>query len=172
MPSESTECFICLDSDNEAPIHLGCACRSDSGVAHVACMARLARARGSWRECPTCRRPLTGRMLHMLCGYPTMSGEAVCNIHEALRFLVRSGIVVVRHPTNDQTSFRIALHAKDFSEISVASKLNASGLQVALVDRAGKLATGSVRDFDYTDLPLLLLHIRGIFYAARTERDE
>ena len=107
-------------------------------------------------------------MLHMLCGYPTTSGEAICNVHEALRFLVRSGIVVVRHPTNDQTSFRIALHAHSFSAISVASKLDASGLQVALVDTAGKLAMGSVRDFNNTELPLLLMHIRGIFYAART----
>ena len=173
MQSEGTECFICWDSDKKAAlIHLGCACRSDSGAAHVECMARLARSRGTWRECPTCRRPLSGRMMHMLCGYPTMTGEAVCNIHEALCFLVGSGIVVVRAPTNDQTSFRIALHSSGYSELSIAAKIDGSGYQVALFDTAAKIAMESVRDFHKADLPMLLLHVRAIlFCAACAERN-
>ena len=60
-------CFICLDSD-PPPIQSGCACRSDTGLAHVGCMVDKAVAqqpkRGdkAWWECQTCRRPFTGSM--------------------------------------------------------------------------------------------------------------
>ena len=62
MDGEGGACVICLDSE-PAPIQSGCACRSDAGLAHVACMARYAASGGGWRVCRTCKRPFTGRML-------------------------------------------------------------------------------------------------------------
>ena len=56
------ECVVCL-SNEPAPIALGCACRANSGSAHVECIARWARTTGQWRQCRTCRKDYTGRML-------------------------------------------------------------------------------------------------------------
>jgi len=50
------------------PIPMGCACRTDSGVAHVACMIALAvsqqplRGEEAWCRCKTCGLPFTGAM--------------------------------------------------------------------------------------------------------------
>ena len=60
-------CIICLDSD-PPPIQSGCACRSDTGLAHVGCLIEKAVAqqphRGNkvWWECQTCGQPFTGAM--------------------------------------------------------------------------------------------------------------
>ncbi len=60
-------CIICLDSD-PPPIQSGCACRSDTGVAHVGCLIEKAVAqqphRGNkvWWECQTCGQEFTGAM--------------------------------------------------------------------------------------------------------------
>ncbi|MEI8109273.1 MAG: tetratricopeptide repeat protein, partial [Verrucomicrobiota bacterium] len=56
------ECIVCLHAA-PAPIALGCSCRAHAGHAHVECMARFARATGEWRDCRTCLRSFTGRML-------------------------------------------------------------------------------------------------------------
>jgi hypothetical protein len=56
------ECVICLHTDSSV-VALGCSCRSNAGFAHVECVAQFARASGAWRECRTCRRAFTGRML-------------------------------------------------------------------------------------------------------------
>jgi tetratricopeptide (TPR) repeat protein len=62
------ECIICLESD-PTPIRSGCACRSDSGLAHIECRIRSApalqlRDRGTkaWWECEVCKQPFTGAM--------------------------------------------------------------------------------------------------------------
>ena len=164
------ECFICLDGDNPEPtLHLGCACRSDSGFAHVACMARLARSRcaesASWRECRTCKQKLTGRMLHMLCGHATETGEAVCCIHELLG-AANGDIPVARAPINDQTCFRVDLPADGaFSALSIAARLDGSGYEAALLDAGGRVATA--RGFDREETPLLLSYIRAVLICAR-----
>jgi hypothetical protein len=60
-------CIICLDSD-PPPIQSGCACRSDTGLAHVECPIESAvsqqehRGNSVWRECQTCERRFTGAM--------------------------------------------------------------------------------------------------------------
>ena len=60
-------CIICLDT-SPPPIQSGCACRGDSGLAHIACLARAAASqqaqRGSdvWRQCQTCTQDYTGAM--------------------------------------------------------------------------------------------------------------
>ena len=60
-------CIVCLDSD-PPPIQSGCACRSDTGLAHVGCLIEKAVAqqphRGDavWWECQTCGQPFTGAM--------------------------------------------------------------------------------------------------------------
>ncbi len=60
-------CIICLDS-SPPPIQSGCACRSDSGLAHVDCLIAKAVSqqahRGSkvWWECQTCSQRFTGPM--------------------------------------------------------------------------------------------------------------
>ena len=60
-------CIICLDSD-PPPIQSGCACRSDTGLAHVGCLIEKAVAqrphRGNkvWWQCQTCGQLFTGAM--------------------------------------------------------------------------------------------------------------
>ena len=60
-------CIVCLDSD-PPPIQSGCACRSDTGLAHVGCLIEKAVAqqphRGNkvWWECQTCGQQFTGAM--------------------------------------------------------------------------------------------------------------
>ena len=67
MAADAAVCIICLDS-NPPPIQSGCACRSDSGLAHVACLIEKAvsqqQHRGSkaWWECQTCGQCFTGTM--------------------------------------------------------------------------------------------------------------
>ena len=67
MPADGGACIICLDT-SPPPIQSGCACRGDSGLAHVACLARAAASqqaqRGSvaWRQCQTCKQDYTGAM--------------------------------------------------------------------------------------------------------------
>ena len=56
------DCVVCMESD-PAVVALGCSCRAHAGYAHVECMANFARTTGEWRECRTCRRAFTGRML-------------------------------------------------------------------------------------------------------------
>jgi tetratricopeptide (TPR) repeat protein len=60
-------CIICLESD-PPPIQSGCACRSDTGLAHVGCLIEKAvsqqnhRGNSVWWECQTCRQLFTGAM--------------------------------------------------------------------------------------------------------------
>ena len=67
MAADGGACIICLDT-SPPPIQSGCACRGDSGLAHVACLARAAASqqaqRGSvaWRQCQTCKQDYTGAM--------------------------------------------------------------------------------------------------------------
>ena len=64
-PSQQPACYLCLGSD-PPPIQSGCACRSDTGLAHVACLIDKAvaqqRHRGAavWWECQTCGQQYTG----------------------------------------------------------------------------------------------------------------
>ena len=64
---EVSRCIICLDSD-PLPVQLGCACRSDAGLAHVNCIIETAiaqqahRGREVWWTCQTCRQNFTGGM--------------------------------------------------------------------------------------------------------------
>ncbi len=73
MDSAGTEapervCIICTDSD-PPPIQSGCACRSDTGLAHLGCLIEKAVAQQAhrgykvWWECQTCGQPFTGAML-------------------------------------------------------------------------------------------------------------
>jgi tetratricopeptide (TPR) repeat protein len=60
-------CTICLGSD-PPPIQSGCACRSDSGLAHLECLVEKAVAQRAhrffkaWWECQTCGQRFTGEM--------------------------------------------------------------------------------------------------------------
>ena len=64
---EEGVCVICLESDPR-PIQSGCACRSDAGLAHVACRVRVAESTNGginihWARCSTCKQSFTGSML-------------------------------------------------------------------------------------------------------------
>ncbi len=65
MTADGGACIICLDT-SPPPIQSGCACRGDSGLAHIACLVRAAASqqaqRGSdvWRQCQTCNQDYTG----------------------------------------------------------------------------------------------------------------
>ena len=65
MAADGGACIICLDT-SPPPIQSGCACRGDSGLAHIACLVRAAASqqaqRGGdvWRRCQTCTQDYTG----------------------------------------------------------------------------------------------------------------
>ena len=66
MAADGGACIICLDT-SPPPIQSGCACRGDSGLAHIACLVRAAASqaqRGSdaWQMCQTCKQYYTGAM--------------------------------------------------------------------------------------------------------------
>ncbi len=59
-------CIICLET-SPPPIQSGCACRGDSGLAHIACLVQAAASQqaqrnGVWRLCQTCKQDYTGAM--------------------------------------------------------------------------------------------------------------
>ncbi len=60
-------CIICLDT-SPPPIQSGCACRGDSGLAHIDCLVKKAgsqqahRGNKVWWECQTCKQQFTGAM--------------------------------------------------------------------------------------------------------------
>ena len=60
-------CFICLDT-SPPPIQSGCACRGDSGFAHIGCLVLAAEAysqngrNAAWSACRTCKQSFTGAM--------------------------------------------------------------------------------------------------------------
>jgi hypothetical protein len=65
MAADGGACIICLDT-SPPPIQSGCACRGDSGLAHIACLVQAAtsqqaqRGNGVWRQCQTCKQDYTG----------------------------------------------------------------------------------------------------------------
>jgi hypothetical protein len=67
MGADGGACIICLDT-SPPPIQSGCACRGESGLAHIACLVRAAASqraqRGSdvWQKCQTCKQGYTGAM--------------------------------------------------------------------------------------------------------------
>ena len=64
---QAGSCIICYETD-PPPIQSGCACRGDSGLAHVGCLIKVAasqaahRGSASWRRCQTCKQDYTGAM--------------------------------------------------------------------------------------------------------------
>ena len=64
---EECACIICLESEPSA-IQSGCACRSDCGMAHVACLVEKAVSQQAqrgyvvWWACQTCNQQFTGAM--------------------------------------------------------------------------------------------------------------
>jgi hypothetical protein len=58
-------CFICLET-SPPPIRMGCACRGDTGLAHIGCLVRAAESQAThrglegWWECRTCKQSFTG----------------------------------------------------------------------------------------------------------------
>ena len=67
MAADGGACIICLDT-SPPPIQSGCACRGDSGLAHIACLVLAAasqqaqRGNGVWQQCQTCKQYYTGAM--------------------------------------------------------------------------------------------------------------
>ena len=64
---EAACCIICLDSE-PPPIQSGCACRSDTGLAHLDCLVEKAvsqqahRGNQVWWECHALIRSLTAAL--------------------------------------------------------------------------------------------------------------
>lgn len=67
LDASAAVCTICLDS-TVPPIQCGCACRNDSGLAHLECLVRKAdfqavhRGSAAWLTCQTCTQNFTGAM--------------------------------------------------------------------------------------------------------------
>jgi hypothetical protein len=95
-------CIVCLDSD-PPPIQSGCACRSDTGLAHVDCLVAKAvsqqahRGKKVWWECQTCGQDFTGAtrtglgeaLWSRVCDEAEESDERLCaasNLAECRRF--------------------------------------------------------------------------------------
>jgi hypothetical protein len=174
-------CFICLDGPNAlavpvAPtssvssavdgldglVGLGCACRSDNGLAHVECMARFARATGRrrWRVCPTCMSPITGTMLHLLNGHSSGVGDAVCRIQEIARELA-----IATPPLNDQTCFRVPMPlGSEHRALSVAARRDECGLyyETVLLDESDRVVYSSAERFGVDEAPRLVGRVRSV----------
>lgn len=159
------ECFICTERNPE-PIHLGCACRSDSGFAHVDCVAKFRRASPMMgRRCPTCAQNMTGRMLHHLNAYFTGEGELVCHIQALAEQLIAHNIPIVRRPILDQTCLRVPLPNGPHPALSVAACKPCDGTQehffrAMLVDANDRVVISSGTTFVTTDMPALLAYIQ------------
>jgi tetratricopeptide (TPR) repeat protein len=84
MSADEKACTICLDT-SPPPIQSGCACRGDSGLAHIGCRVKAAASqqaqRGNvvWRECQTCKQDFTGAMQTGLAEawWSRVAGQAV-----------------------------------------------------------------------------------------------
>ena len=78
-------CIICLDTD-PPPVQMGCACRGDSGLAHVDCLAQVAEHHAEpvglkWHVCRTCKQAFTGKMLMGLA----LAWRSQCALAESVR---------------------------------------------------------------------------------------
>ncbi len=92
--AEAACCIICLDSD-PPPIQSGCACRSDTGLAHLDCLIEKVvsqqahRGTKVWWECQTCGQRFTGAMRtglgeawwSRMCDQAEESAERLCAAH-------------------------------------------------------------------------------------------
>ena len=110
MAADGGACIICLDT-SPPPIQSGCACRGDSGLAHIACLVQAAasqqaqRGNGVWRECQTCKHYYTGAMraakfesgspLYAASGLLTYG--AAGKMEDAIRTLVEDGLASSVH---------------------------------------------------------------------------
>ena len=65
--ADAGACFVCLEA-SPPPIQMGCACRGDTGLAHIGCLVRAAASRAAhgsnagWWQCSTCKQHFTGAM--------------------------------------------------------------------------------------------------------------
>ena len=111
-PEAECVCIVCLDSD-PPPIQSGCACRSDSGLAHLDCLIEKAvsqliekavsqqahRGKKVWRKCQTCGQDFTGAMRTGLgealwsrvCDQAEESAERLCAAHNLADCRLRDG---------------------------------------------------------------------------------
>jgi hypothetical protein len=85
-------CVVCYDHA-PPPIQSGCACRGTTGLAHVACRAKVAASKPeiineNWWRCATCKQPFTGRMQRGLSGELTLLVQRGSDL-EALVFAAK-----------------------------------------------------------------------------------
>ena len=65
--ADAGACFVCLEA-SPPPIQMGCACRGDTGLAHIGCLVQAAASRAAhgrnagWWQCSTCKQDFTGAM--------------------------------------------------------------------------------------------------------------
>ena len=79
------QCYICMQAD-PPPTRMGCACRSDSGFAHVACLVTKATyledARAfAWHRCETCDYDYTGETATALAEALYSRVRGLCALH-------------------------------------------------------------------------------------------
>jgi hypothetical protein len=66
MAADGGACIICLDT-SPPPIQSGCACRGDSGLAHIACLVRAAASQYAFTGAST-----NNRREHQGWGFPNL----------------------------------------------------------------------------------------------------
>ena len=79
-------CIICHQS-KPAPIHSGCGCKSDGGLAHSTCRAQWAVEAGgeAWSVCTVCKQQFTGEMFRELAAARFERVSEVAGVPPAVR---------------------------------------------------------------------------------------
>ena len=82
---QKMQCYICMQADPPTT-RMGCACRSDSGFAHVACLVTKATyledARAlAWHRCETCDHDYTGETATALAEELYSRVRGLCALH-------------------------------------------------------------------------------------------
>ena len=150
MAADGGACIICLDT-SPPPIQSGCACRGESGLAHIACLVRAAASqraqRGSdvWQKCQTCKQGYTGAMraglaeawLSRVAGQAAESDERLGAEYNLASSLVQQGKAVEAEPMFRRlhaVMMRV-LGAEHPDTLSVASNLGFSPLTARQIRR-------------------------------------
>ena len=143
--SAPPECVICLGSD-PPPIQSGCACRSDTGLAHVSCLIENAliqqahRGYDVWSKCQTCEHRFTRAMLTELavawwsrvCDQTEESAERLSSAHNLASVRRSDGQYADAERINREV---LGVHRRVLGEEHPSTLTSASNLAGSLSDQ-------------------------------------
>ena len=167
ITADGGACIICLDA-SPPPIQSGCACRGDSGLAHIACRVQAAasqlaqrrpatpRRSDAWRECQTCKQDYTG---------PMQTGLA-----EAWRLRVAGQAAESAERIEAESNLAVSLlqQGKDTEAEPMFRRLHAVMMRVLGAEdpntlvTAGNLATSLSHQGKYADAERIQREVHGV----------